>query len=757
MTLQAPTHYSFHFGPFALNTASEELRKSGNKLKVHPQPLHVLRFLLERAGQIVTREEIRERLWGPNVNVDFERGINFCINQIRDALNDDAEKPRYIETLQRRGYRFIAPIECRPLEEATSRQMGFSTTASLPSAIRGNGNLPSAATTPIDSSAGSAVSRIRLGWLRWPLAVAFLLAGGAGIFLYSIRRSHAPQGFTLLQLTANSAENPVASGAISPDGKYLAYADLAGMHIKLIKTGETRAVSQPKSQTSLVPPYWEIVQWFPDGTGFLANFALRPEMRVSIQMPSIWSVKLLGGDPRKLQDDAEVWSISPDGSLISFGRGKGRFGYREVWLMGPGGENPRKLLSFNENEGVRRFHWLPGGRRIAYLRSNQDGETLLSSELESKFPPTPLPISAMDRVKDFVFLPDGNILYSVQDVIGTNTCNYWKLRIDPQSGKTAGDPHQLTNWAGFCELGASVTENGKRLAFIERAGHASTYVADLEANGTHLAKVRKFTLNESWDFPTDWTADSKALILLSDRDGRMRLFRQALDETGAEPLQIGPDDVSFPHVTPDGRWLLYVLEEHSGNGTGSRVIRAPVDGGPSQSVANARRNAQVLCPAAPATFCVLGELTEQRDQFIFSAFDPLKGRGVELTKFPMHTKTDYLAWDVSPDGTRLAVHNVPDGPYYILSLHGTELTRIQPRGWNTLRHCDWAADGKGLFVSAPTRRGSVLLHLDLQGRANVLWEQPVDNVTYARPSPDGRHIAMIGWTLHSNVWMMENF
>jgi dipeptidyl aminopeptidase/acylaminoacyl peptidase len=64
---------------------------------------------------------------------------------------------------------------------------------------------------------------------------------------------------------------------------------------------------------------------------------------------------------------------------------------------------------------------------------------------------------------------------------------------------------------------------------------------------------------------------------------------------------------------------------------------------------------------------------------------------------------------------------------------------------------------KGLFVSAPTRRGSVLLHLDLQGRTNVLWEQPVDNVTYARPSPDGRHIAMIGWTLHSNVWMMENF
>jgi len=95
---------------------------------MHPQPLRVLLLLAERPGQVVTREEIQRSLWGDNTFVDFERGINFCVNQIRTALGDDAEKPRYIETLPRRGYRFIAHVTTEtglassPGEECISRQ-----------------------------------------------------------------------------------------------------------------------------------------------------------------------------------------------------------------------------------------------------------------------------------------------------------------------------------------------------------------------------------------------------------------------------------------------------------------------------------------------------------------------------------------------------------------------------------------------------------------------------------------------------------
>ena len=98
------------FGAFELDAANGELRKAGVSLKIHPQPLQVLLLLAEHAGQTVTRNEIQRCLWGDNTCVDFERGINFCVNQIRATLGDDAEKPLYVETLPRRGYRFIAPV-----------------------------------------------------------------------------------------------------------------------------------------------------------------------------------------------------------------------------------------------------------------------------------------------------------------------------------------------------------------------------------------------------------------------------------------------------------------------------------------------------------------------------------------------------------------------------------------------------------------------------------------------------------------------
>jgi eukaryotic-like serine/threonine-protein kinase len=98
------------FGRFELLAANGELLKDGIPLKLHPQPFRVLLLLAESGGRIVSREEIQQSLWGGNTFVDFEGGINFCIKQVRVALADDARKPRYIETLPRRGYRFIAEV-----------------------------------------------------------------------------------------------------------------------------------------------------------------------------------------------------------------------------------------------------------------------------------------------------------------------------------------------------------------------------------------------------------------------------------------------------------------------------------------------------------------------------------------------------------------------------------------------------------------------------------------------------------------------
>jgi len=96
------------FGVFEVDTRSGELRRQGSKVKLQEQPFQVLVSLLERPGEVVTREELTKRLWPENTFVDFERGLNKAINRLRDALRDNAEKPRFIETLPHRGYRFIA-------------------------------------------------------------------------------------------------------------------------------------------------------------------------------------------------------------------------------------------------------------------------------------------------------------------------------------------------------------------------------------------------------------------------------------------------------------------------------------------------------------------------------------------------------------------------------------------------------------------------------------------------------------------------
>ncbi len=108
---QAPTPLKLKFGPFVADLAAGEVRKNGSRLRLQDKPLRVLALLAERQGEVVTREELQKRLWPGDTFVDFETGLNTAVSKLRDALSDSAEAPRYIETLPRRGYRFLMPVE----------------------------------------------------------------------------------------------------------------------------------------------------------------------------------------------------------------------------------------------------------------------------------------------------------------------------------------------------------------------------------------------------------------------------------------------------------------------------------------------------------------------------------------------------------------------------------------------------------------------------------------------------------------------
>ena len=113
----------YRFGAFEADGATGELRRQGLRIKLNAQPFQVLLMLLHRPGQLLTREEISRELWPDGTFVDYEHGVNSAVNRIREALGDTAASPRFVETLARRGYRFVAPVERITPDEHPARKL----------------------------------------------------------------------------------------------------------------------------------------------------------------------------------------------------------------------------------------------------------------------------------------------------------------------------------------------------------------------------------------------------------------------------------------------------------------------------------------------------------------------------------------------------------------------------------------------------------------------------------------------------------
>ena len=110
----------YRFGLFEFDPAAGELRKQGRVVRIEPQPARALALLLAHPGAVISREQLRAHVWEAGTHVDFDRGLAYCVGQVRTALGDSADNPRFVETLPRRGYRFIAPVQT---EEAASERL----------------------------------------------------------------------------------------------------------------------------------------------------------------------------------------------------------------------------------------------------------------------------------------------------------------------------------------------------------------------------------------------------------------------------------------------------------------------------------------------------------------------------------------------------------------------------------------------------------------------------------------------------------
>jgi DNA-binding winged helix-turn-helix (wHTH) protein/Tol biopolymer transport system component len=704
------------FGLFEANLQSGELRRNGQKVRLQEQPFQLLAVLLEKCGEIVTREELRARLWPSDTFVDFDHGLNAAVKRLRDTLGDSAENPRFVETLARRGYRFIAPVEPSPEK------------------------LPQA-------------SASRRKWFV-PWAVAAIVLAAVSVGWYADHRSIAAVKPAERRLTGNRANDPVWGAAISPDGKYLAFTNKAGLFLRVLDSGETHALPEPGSLKT------HAVSWFPDGTRVLTT-----RVEGANGKPGLWSESVLGGSARKLIDDGSQGSVSPDGMQVAFLRGE--YNRQELWVMDADGEHAQKVLGADAGE-FGSLTWSPEGKHLAFLhyiyKLNSDGGEISveicdpvrgQNDAGSK---SRVVFSNSKLWNALAWTHDNRLIFSLNEPPPNRTdSNLWEQKIDPMTLQPLGEPMRLTSGPdGKARLALSL--DAKRLSFLHTTYSPHVYVAAVNPADARLGSLQRLSLDERGNHPYDWTADGKSILFTSDRDGMVHLFKQSLDERAPDLLVGGDNNVVIARMDPQGKMVLYLLGARPGDPSAvMRIMRMPVEGGAPQLVLEDTSISNFQC-ARHANVCVLSQYAP--DHLTLYTFDAKGGKKTFL-KTIQDREWFSFNWSLSPDGTTLVLAKkhqaATPSELRLVRLDGSERT-IRLDSWFSIGCLDWAADGKSIWVNAVGSTGTpTLLNVALSGKITPALEESEMVLGWAIPSRDGRRVAIWEGEQSANVWLLEGF
>ncbi len=642
MSEQPPVRFSV----FELDLQTRELRKHGIRLKLQDQPFQVLQALVERPGEMVTREELQRRIWGGDTFVDFDQGLNRAVNKVREALGDGAETPRFIETLPRRGYRFIATVE------------GVAATA-----------------LPLPVS--------RRSYRTWTWAAGALLFAAAGVWF--ARDRTAPPAPRLVGLTAFTGTESYP--AFSPDGKHVAFTwngekqDNTDIYVKVVE-GTTALRLTNHAAVDSFPA------WSPDGRQ-IAFASMRGDAGIYLVSP-------LGGPERKLADLATTsrpaWS--PDGRYLLVARryieAKPESGDGALYLVSAGGEvEPRPVLSPPRGTWYHDPAYAPDGRSLAFVscsgamigptcnlqlafldhglvpsgKTSQitpssadlfglawtaDGSSLIYSILSADWAfglwrvgvsgrqePQKLELAAFSSFYPAIDSKSGRVAFSRR----LTDTDIWRLDQDGKSSPflTSSRPDSSPQYS----------PDGNRIAFASGRGAISGAIWVANADGTGLAQLTGDGIIRGGT--PRWSPDARWIALDAWRKGGGWDI-WVIEASGASHRQLthGPTENSIPSWSRDGTSIYF-----TSNRTGRfEVWRVPVRGGTPEQIT---RNGGYVAFESTDGKTLYFTLSEGGDEGLFSK------------RLPDGDERQVLKENVEARG--IAIFN--DGVYYLHRLGGS--------------------------------------------------------------------------------------
>jgi eukaryotic-like serine/threonine-protein kinase len=632
-TSPSPRPRRIAFDNFEVDLRSGEVRKNGSRIRLQAQPFQLLVLLLENAGDVVSREEICRELWPANTFVDFEHSLAAAVNKIREALGDAADNPRYIETLPKRGYRFIGRIKPNPPVEIKATEQQRSPGASEPRPAL-------EAITP--TAANARAVPLRLRWVAVCAgAIALILLAAALLWLRAKRSpSRSASQQSLIQLTdfADSTVSP----ALSPDGRILTFIrgpdtfmTTGQIYAKLLPDGEPVQLTHD-TLVKMSP------QFSPDGsTVAYTVFALNEF--------NTWTVPVLGGEPRLMFPNTEGLTWIGSGHLLfsefvsgihmavvtsTTTRDQTRYVYvppRErgmahrsalspdhKWVlvaeMDNGGWLPCRLAPFDGSSAGKAVGpqgaactyvaWSPD-QAWMYFSSNAGGRFHLWRQRFPDGEPQQLTSGATEE-EGIAVAPDGASLITS---VGLNESTLWV--------RDAKGERQISS-EGYAEV-PKFSRDGKKLYYLTyrqgvsgesfggelwvadlETGHRKRFVPDILVSDYDVSPDGAqvvFSAADSENRPHLWLAslnfgfpprhfvspvnedqphwDSAGHIYFRAAEGTLNfLYRMRPD--GSERVRLLPDPIfDIQGISPDGRWAIVA----QGKGQTGRILAIPLDGG----------------------------------------------------------------------------------------------------------------------------------------------------------------------------------